>query len=357
MNRFRVSLRRVYYNAKLLGADDNQALDAARAQANDLELMALTPLAQYLADLFDTPQELPYVTQASEWTRLSSTEFWQHALLSESCRFNRELAKKPENDESKHQSRGVVHMQADKDINNPSLTQLSLQHVHIYFPVCYLDVVLSKLAQRPYNMKTPPVAASSSNIVQSENYPFVLPEAQMPDTPVLNEMYETGLLHPETAYKVWFVHSCSLKLAVTMFTPTELECCRTIAQQQASRQVNIDHIRDSGDVIRTDGCYCTTPRTDLATRLQQGVLTGPPTRCQLCIPKAPTPITQLNLILQRSPANREANALQDSLRHSASRAQRPSTPPPTTSRMVPTPKPYGHVPNSQIHRRPMDRPY
>ena len=170
-------------------------------------------------------------------------------------------------------------------------------------------------------MKTPPVAASSSNIVQSENYSFVLPEAQMPDTPVLNEMYETGLLHSETAYKVWFVHSCSLKLAVTMFTPTELECCHqnlaahrlvvpdpaptcslaqniwpltqaqldmgTIAQQQASRQANIDHIRDSGNVIRTDGCYCTTPRTDLAKRLQQGVLTGPPTRCQLYIPKAP----------------------------------------------------------------------
>ena len=178
MNRFRVSLRRVYYNAKLLGADDNQAHDAACAQANALELMALTPLAQYLADLFDTPQELPYVTQASEWTRLSSTEFWQHALLSESCRFNRELAKKPENDESKYQSRGVVHMQADKDINNPALTQLPLQHVHIYFPVCYLDVVLPKLAQPPYQMKPPPVAASSSNIVQSENYYFVLPEAQ-----------------------------------------------------------------------------------------------------------------------------------------------------------------------------------
>ena len=181
MNRFRVSLRRVYYNAKLLGADDNQALDAARAQANDLELMALTPLAQYLADLFDTPQELPYVTQASEWTRLSSTEFWQHALLSESCRFNRELAKKPENDESKYNSRGVVHMQADKDINSPALTQLPLQHVHIYFPVCYLDVVLPKLAQPPFHMRTPPVAASSSNIVQSENYYFVLPEAQMPN--------------------------------------------------------------------------------------------------------------------------------------------------------------------------------
>ena len=64
MNRFRVSLRRVHYNAKWSGADDRQALDAACAQANALELVALTPLAQYLADLFDTPQELPYVTQA-----------------------------------------------------------------------------------------------------------------------------------------------------------------------------------------------------------------------------------------------------------------------------------------------------
>ena len=80
----------------------------------------------------------------------------------------------PSKMESKYQSRGVVHMQADKDINNPALTQLPLQHVHIYFPVCYLDVVLSKLAQPPYKLKTPPVAASSSNIVQSENYSFAL---------------------------------------------------------------------------------------------------------------------------------------------------------------------------------------
>ena len=353
--------------------------------------MALTPLAQYLADLFDTSQELPYVTQASEWTRLSSTEFWQHALLSESCRFNRELAKKPENDESKYQSRGVVHMQADKDINNPALTQLPLQHVHIYFPVCYLDVVLPKLAQPPYQMKPPPVAASSSNIVQSENYYFVLPEAQMPDTPVLNEMYETGLLHPETAYKVWFVHSCSLKLAVTMFTPTELECCHqnlaahrlvvpdpaptfsiardiwpltqaqldmgTIAQQQEARKVSIDHIRDSGDVLRTDGCYCTTPRTELARRFHHGVATGPPTKCQLYIPRAPLSIAQLNIILQRSPANRVAQELQDSIRQLTSRARRPPTPPPTATRAAPKPKPYGFVPNTQAHRRPMGRPY
>ena len=114
------------------------------------------------------------------------------------------LPKSQKMTKSKYQSRGVVHMQADKDINNPALTQLPLQHVHIYFPVCYLDVVLPKLAQPPYKMKPRPVAASPSSIVQSENYYFVLPEARMPDTPVLNEMYETGLLHPETANKVWF---------------------------------------------------------------------------------------------------------------------------------------------------------
>ena len=34
-----------------------------------------------------------------------------------------------------------------------------------------------------------------------------------------------------------------------------------------------------------------------------------------------------------------------------SRTQRPPSPPPTPSRTVPTPKPYGYVPNSQIHRR------
>ena len=240
-------------------------------------------------------------------------------------------------------------------------------------------------------------------------------------------MCETGSLHPETAYKVWFVHSCSLKLAVTMFTPTELECCHqnlaarrlvvpdpaptfslaqniwpltqaqletgTIAQQQASRQVNIDHIRDSSNVIRTDGCYCTTPRTALATRLQQGLLTGPPTRCQLYTPKAPTPITQLNLILQRSPANRLADALQDSLRHSASGflkslsslfspiagegftcldhsklskkkksppLSQPSTAPIHTSAYTfangPHPEALRDVPNCQIHRRPVGRP-
>ena len=131
INRFRVSLRRIYYNEKLQGASDDNALRTAHDQANELELMALTLLAQYLANLFDTPHELPYVTSATEWARLSSMEFWIHALLSESCRFNRELAKAADtNDETKYQSRGVVNMQAITDVNNPALTTLPLQQVH-----------------------------------------------------------------------------------------------------------------------------------------------------------------------------------------------------------------------------------
>ena len=80
INRFRVSLRRIYYNEKLQGASDENALRTVHDQANELELMALTPLAHYLANLFDTPNELPHVTSAKEWERLSSEEFWIHAL-------------------------------------------------------------------------------------------------------------------------------------------------------------------------------------------------------------------------------------------------------------------------------------
>ena len=100
INRFRVSLRRVYYNDKLQGASDENALRTVHTRANELELMALTPLAHYLANLFTTPNELPYVTSAKEWKRLSSV----------------------------------------------------LQQVHIYFPVSFLDVVLPKLTSPPYMM-------------------------------------------------------------------------------------------------------------------------------------------------------------------------------------------------------------
>ena len=142
INRFRVSLRRMYFNEKLQGASDEDALRIVHDQANELELMALTPLAHYLANLFDTPNELPYVISAKEWERLSSEEFWIHALLSESCRFNRELAKAADTkDETKYQSREVVNMQAITDVINPALTTLPLQQIHIYFPVGFLDVV------------------------------------------------------------------------------------------------------------------------------------------------------------------------------------------------------------------------
>ena len=54
---------------------------------------------------------------------------------------------------------------------------------------------------------------------------------------------------------------------------------------------------------------------------------------------------------------RAEKELQDSLHQPASRTRRPPTPPPTATRAVPKPKPYGYVPNSQAHRRPMGRPY
>ena len=205
INRFRVSLRRIYYNEKLQGASDENALSTVHDQANELELMALTPLAQYLANLFDTPHELPYVTSATEWARLSSMEFWMHALLSESCRFNRELAKAADtNDETKYQSRGVVNMQAITDVNNPALTTLPLQQVHIYFPVGFLDVVLPKLTSPPYMMNMRGAPAGSPNFAQTENHYITLPDARMPHTPVCNEMYEAGLMNPSAADRIWY---------------------------------------------------------------------------------------------------------------------------------------------------------
>ena len=226
INRFRVSLRRVYYNDKLQGASDENALRTVHNRPNELELMALTPLAHYLANLFNTPNELPYVTSAKEWERLSSEEFWIHALLSESCRFNRELAKAADTkDDTKYQSRGVVNMQAITDVVNPALTTLPLQQVHIYFPVGFLDVVLPKLTSPPYMMNMREQPAGSPILAQTENHYITLPDALMPHTPVCNEMYEAGLMNPAGADRIWHTHKCNLKLAVTMFKSEELECC------------------------------------------------------------------------------------------------------------------------------------
>ena len=166
--------------------------------------MALTPLAHYLADLFSTPNELPYVTSAKEWERLSSEEFWIHALLSESCRFNRELAKAADTkDDTKYQSRGVVNMQATTDVVNPALTSLPLQQMLIYFPVGFLDVVLPKLTSPPYmmNMREQPVGFPV--LAQTANHYITLPDALMPNILVCNEMYEAGLLNPAVADRIW----------------------------------------------------------------------------------------------------------------------------------------------------------
>ena len=64
IGRFRASLKRVYYNynAKLQGVPGNKALTIVHNQANALEIMALSPLAYHLAELFHTSNDLPYVT-------------------------------------------------------------------------------------------------------------------------------------------------------------------------------------------------------------------------------------------------------------------------------------------------------
>ena len=116
INRFRVSLKRVYYNDKLQGASDENACAQCILRQMSLNSWPYT-LAHYLANLFSTSNELPYVTSANEW-KLSSEEFWIHALLSESCRFNWELAKADTKDDTKYQSRGVVNVQATTDVQS-----------------------------------------------------------------------------------------------------------------------------------------------------------------------------------------------------------------------------------------------
>ena len=238
-------------------------------------------------------------------------------------------------------------MQAITDVNNPALTTLPLQQVHIYFPVGFLDVVLPKLTSPPYTMNMRDAPAGSPNFAQTENHYITLPDSRMPHTPVCNEMYEAGLINPSSADRIWYTHRCNLKLAVTMFKPEELECCinslsarrlvvpkpapasstaqtiwlltqaqmdmGTVAQQQQNRKVDIRFIQDPESVLRTDGCYCTRPRVELARRLQHGKITGPATKCQLYIPKEPILPAQLREIFQHSPANLVAQPLQRAL--------------------------------------------
>ena len=268
-------------------------------------------------------------------------------------------------------------MQAITDVNNPALTTLPLQQVHIYFPVGFLDVVLPKLTSPPYMMNMQGAPAGSPNFAQTENHYITLPDARMPHTPVCNEMYEAGLMNPSAADHIWYTHRCNFKLAVTMFKPEKLECCinslsarrlvpkpapasstaqtiwlltqtqmdmGTVAQQQQNRKVDIGFIQDPESVLRTDGCYCTRPRAELTRRLQRGEITGSATKCQLYVPKAPILPAQIREIFQRIPANMVAQMLQRTLYQQASQPYRHATPPPAPARKY---RPYGYVPSSQ----------
>ena len=96
----------------------------------------------------------------------------------------------------------------------------------------------------------------------------------------------------------------------------------TVAQQQDNRKVDIRFIQDPQSVLRTDGCYCTRPRAELSRRLQHGEITGPATKCQLYVPKAPILPAQIREIFQQSPANMVAQTLQRTLYQQASQPYR-----------------------------------
>ena len=279
INRFRVSLRRVYYNEKLLGASDNNALRTARDQANELKLMALTPST--------VPREpLRYAARTSicNFGHRVGTPLINRvlvALLSESCRFNGKLAKAADaNDETKYQSRGVVNMQAITDVSNPALTTLPLQQVHIYFPVGFLDVVLPKLTSSPYMMNMRRAPADSLNLAQTENHYITLPDARMPHTPVCNEMYKAGLMNPSRADRIWYTHRCNLKLAVTMFKPAELECC--LNSLSARRLVVSAVFLNCTNNLATDRCVNGNGHCCPATTKQRGRHTFHP-RSRKCL--------------------------------------------------------------------------
>ena len=50
---------------------------------------------------------------------------------------------------------------------------------------------------------------------------------------------------------------------IWLLTQTQMNM-GTVAQQQQNRKVDIQFIQDPDSVLRTDGCYCTRPRVELA---------------------------------------------------------------------------------------------
>ena len=210
----------------------NRGLSQSDGTRHELEINALTPLATHLATLFTTSNDLPYVTYAKEWARLSNAAFWLPALLSEEYRFNRELAEVvDENDGSKYQSRGVVNIQAQAKVTSSALSNLPLSIVHIYFPIGYLEIILPKLTSSSYRMRMDErqyghqTISNPPNLAQTTSHHTLLPVTRMPDTPLCNEIYAAGRMNSQTADWMWHTNCCSIKLAVTMFRTVELERC------------------------------------------------------------------------------------------------------------------------------------
>ena len=194
-------------------------------------------------------------------------------------------------------------------------------------------MVLPKLTSPPYLMNMRSAPADSPNFAQTENHYITLPDAHMPHTPICNKMYEAGLMNPSAADRIWKTHRCNLKLAVTMFKPAELECyinslsaCRLVVPKPAPASSTAQTIwlltqaqMDMGATTKQKGrhtfhprprkcigCHCIRPRAELTRRLQHGEITGPATKCQLYVSKAPILPAQLRKIFQRSPANMES---------------------------------------------------
>ena len=112
INRFRSAAKRLFHNAQLQGHTGDGALAIVQCQANEIELMAIRPLAQLLASLFCTNTDLPFTASATKWAQLTDPAFWTIAILSELCRFNREQSEEASGeDDMKYQNRGIVNIQ------------------------------------------------------------------------------------------------------------------------------------------------------------------------------------------------------------------------------------------------------
>ena len=170
-HRFHTALKQVYYNARLTGYSDQGALSLCQSKINDIELMTIRPIAAYLA-----------FAEAAKWMQLQQEEFF--ALISEICRHNCEVTEVPAGDDKDllHQNRG----QPSHRNLALRLTTLPLQVIHIYFPLRFLDTVLSHLSNPPHTLKIDSRHQTHGNPAPSNwahfgPYNLPLPPAEMPD--------------------------------------------------------------------------------------------------------------------------------------------------------------------------------